>query len=139
MLPSGAQIENKAYDVTVDPLHTVFSPYGTVQKMAIFEKNGQWQVILLVWLLLHGQVPPGLYLVANSPCLWTVIPRVLQALVQYSNPTEAANAKAALEGHAIYDGGYNRVRRSVLSTCNMLAICLQHALSSTTSLSRNKQ
>ena len=38
------QIENMAYPVTVDPLHTVFSPYGTVQKMAIFEKNNQWQV-----------------------------------------------------------------------------------------------
>ena len=33
-----------AYPVTVDPLHTVFSPYGAVQKMAIFEKNNQWQV-----------------------------------------------------------------------------------------------
>ncbi len=38
------QVENMAYPVTVDPLHTVFSPYGTVQKMAIFEKNNQWQV-----------------------------------------------------------------------------------------------
>ncbi len=33
-----------AYPVTVDPLHTVFSPYGTVQKIATFEKNNQWQV-----------------------------------------------------------------------------------------------
>ena len=33
-----------------------------------------------------------------------------QALVQYPDPGSAANAKAALEGHAIYDGGYNRVR-----------------------------
>lgn len=40
----GVQVENMAYPVTVDPLHTVFSPYGTVQKMAIFEKNNQWQV-----------------------------------------------------------------------------------------------
>jgi len=30
--------------------------------------------------------------------------------VQYPDPGSAANAKAALEGHAIYDGGYNRVR-----------------------------
>ena len=29
--------------MTVDPLHTVFSPYGFVQKMAIFEKNSTWQ------------------------------------------------------------------------------------------------
>ena len=33
-----------AYPVTVDALHTVFSPYGFVQKIAIFEKGGQHQV-----------------------------------------------------------------------------------------------
>ncbi len=32
------------YPVTVDALHTVFSPYGFVQKIAIFEKGGQHQV-----------------------------------------------------------------------------------------------
>ena len=63
------------YPVTVDPLHTVFSPYGAVQKIAIFEKNNGWQ-----------------------------------ALIQYADAVSAANAKTALEGHAIYDGGYNRVR-----------------------------
>lgn len=34
---------------------------------------------------------------------------VLQALIQYPDPVSANNAKNALEGHAIYDGGYNRV------------------------------
>ena len=38
------QIENQAYPVNVDALNTVFSPYGFVQKIAIFEKNGQTQV-----------------------------------------------------------------------------------------------
>ena len=38
------QIENQAYPVNVDALNTVFSPYGFVQKIAIFEKNGQSQV-----------------------------------------------------------------------------------------------
>ena len=33
----------------------------------------------------------------------------LQALIQYPDPVAANNAKTALEGHAIYDGGYNRV------------------------------
>lgn len=33
-----------AYPMTVDAVHTVFGPYGTVQKIAIFEKNGQTQV-----------------------------------------------------------------------------------------------
>ena len=40
-----AQIENQAYPVNVDALNTVFSPYGFVQKIAIFEKNGQSQVM----------------------------------------------------------------------------------------------
>lgn len=43
-----------------------------------------------------------------------------QALVQYPDPGSAANAKAALEGHAIYDGGYNRVRNA-----SLLALCLR--------------
>ncbi len=34
----------------------------------------------------------------------------VQALIQYPDPGSATNAKVALEGHAIYDGGYNRVR-----------------------------
>ena len=32
------------YPVNVEALNTVFSPYGFVQKIAIFEKNGQTQV-----------------------------------------------------------------------------------------------
>lgn len=38
------QIENQAYPVNVEALHTVFSPYGAVQKIACFEKNNTWQV-----------------------------------------------------------------------------------------------
>ena len=38
------QIENQAYPVNVDALHTVFQPYGVVQKIACFEKNNTWQV-----------------------------------------------------------------------------------------------
>lgn len=38
------QIENAMYPVNVEALNTVFSPYGFVQKIAIFEKNGQTQV-----------------------------------------------------------------------------------------------
>ena len=40
----GLQIENQAYPVNVDALHTVFNPYGFVQKIACFEKNNTWQV-----------------------------------------------------------------------------------------------
>ncbi|KAL9289907.1 Polypyrimidine tract-binding protein 1 [Arabidopsis thaliana] len=39
-------IENMQYAVTVDVLHTVFSAYGTVQKIAIFEKNGSTQALI---------------------------------------------------------------------------------------------
>nr|WHA31272.1 PTB [Chenopodium album] len=41
-----AAIENMQYAVTVDVLHTVFSAFGTVQKIAIFEKNGQTQALI---------------------------------------------------------------------------------------------
>ncbi|XP_028780493.1 polypyrimidine tract-binding protein homolog 1 isoform X1 [Neltuma alba] len=41
-----ASIENMQYAVTVDILHTVFSAFGTVQKIAIFEKNGQTQALV---------------------------------------------------------------------------------------------
>lgn len=40
----GAQIEEQEYPVLIDALATVFSPYGQLEKMAIFEKNGMWQV-----------------------------------------------------------------------------------------------
>jgi polypyrimidine tract-binding protein 2 len=41
-----ASIENMQYAVTVDVLHTVFSAFGSVQKIAIFEKNGGTQALI---------------------------------------------------------------------------------------------
>ncbi|MCL7027841.1 hypothetical protein MKW94_003026 [Papaver nudicaule] len=41
-----ASIENMQYAVTIDVLHTVFSAFGTVQKIAMFEKNGEMQVLI---------------------------------------------------------------------------------------------
>ncbi|GER45838.1 polypyrimidine tract-binding protein-like [Striga asiatica] len=41
-----ASMENMQYTVTVDVLHTVFSAFGTVQKIAIFEKNGGTQALI---------------------------------------------------------------------------------------------
>ncbi|KAK3147092.1 hypothetical protein QOZ80_3BG0277960 [Eleusine coracana subsp. coracana] len=41
-----ASIENMQYAVSVDVLHTVFSSFGTVQKIAIFEKNGTTQALV---------------------------------------------------------------------------------------------
>ncbi|KAK9116699.1 hypothetical protein Sjap_015646 [Stephania japonica] len=41
-----ASIENMQYAVTVDVLHTVFSAFGTVQKIAMFEKNGGMQALI---------------------------------------------------------------------------------------------
>lgn len=57
------QIENATYPVNVEALNTVFSPYGFVQKIAIFEKNGQTQVTYISRILSHAgpaalQAPP---------------------------------------------------------------------------------
>lgn len=41
-----ASIENMQYAVTVDVLHTVFSAFGAVQKIAMFEKNGGMQALI---------------------------------------------------------------------------------------------
>ncbi|CAN4079393.1 unnamed protein product [Withania somnifera] len=41
-----ASLENMQYAVTVEVLHTVFSSFGTVQKIAMFEKNGQTQALI---------------------------------------------------------------------------------------------
>ena len=37
-------IVDVAYSPTVEALHTIFSTYGHVLKMTIFEKSGNWQV-----------------------------------------------------------------------------------------------
>ncbi|CAI5509888.1 unnamed protein product [Closterium sp. Naga37s-1] len=41
-----ASIENMQYPVTMDVLHTVFSAYGAVQKIAIFEKTAGFQALV---------------------------------------------------------------------------------------------
>ncbi|CAM8924953.1 unnamed protein product [Rhodiola kirilowii] len=41
-----ASIENMQYEVTLDVLHTVFSAFGTVQKIAMFDKNGGLQALI---------------------------------------------------------------------------------------------
>ncbi|CAN1322457.1 Polypyrimidine tract-binding protein homolog 1 [Linum perenne] len=41
-----ASIENMQYAVTLDVFHTVFSAFGNVQKIAIFEKNGSTQALI---------------------------------------------------------------------------------------------
>ncbi|XP_066331326.1 polypyrimidine tract-binding protein homolog 1-like isoform X1 [Miscanthus floridulus] len=41
-----ASIENMQYAVTVDVLHTVFSAFGSVQKIAMFEKNSGMQALI---------------------------------------------------------------------------------------------
>jgi hypothetical protein len=37
-------VDNAQYPVTVEAVHQVFSPYGLVHKIAIFERNDSWQV-----------------------------------------------------------------------------------------------
>ncbi|URE15952.1 hypothetical protein MUK42_13100 [Musa troglodytarum] len=41
-----ASIENMQYTVTIDVLHEVFSAFGFVQKIAIFEKNAGFQALI---------------------------------------------------------------------------------------------
>ena len=41
----------------------------------------------------------------------------VQALVQYPDGISATTAMTALEGHAIYDGGYNKVREPFFLKC----------------------
>eukprot|EP00249_Psilotum_nudum_P022521 c28548_g1_i1 orf=266-2044(-) len=41
-----ASVENMQYGVTIEVLHTVFSAFGNVQKIAIFEKNGGFQALV---------------------------------------------------------------------------------------------
>ena len=108
------QIENAMYPVNVEALNTVFSPYGFVQKIAIFEKNGQTQVShALTKTALHGELPAVQKLLATCKLWGESTPELfnaLQALIQYPDPTSAGSAKQALEGHAIYEGGCNKVQ-----------------------------
>lgn len=53
------QIENQAYPVNVDALHTVFQPYGFVQKIACFEKNNTWQVRFCTFAAPYHILLPG--------------------------------------------------------------------------------
>ncbi|KAI9100010.1 hypothetical protein K1719_024228 [Acacia pycnantha] len=41
-----ASIENMQYAVTLDVLHMVFSSFGPVQKIAMFDKNGGLQALI---------------------------------------------------------------------------------------------
>ena len=109
------QIENAMYPVNVEALNTVFSPYGFVQKIAIFEKNGQTQVghaLTRAKQALHGELSAiqGLLAICKAWGYQTLeLFEALQALIQYPDPTSAGSAKQALEGHAIYEGGCNKV------------------------------
>ncbi|KAI5076108.1 hypothetical protein GOP47_0008173 [Adiantum capillus-veneris] len=41
-----ASIENMQYEVTIDVLHAIFSAFGTVEKIAMFEKNAGLQALI---------------------------------------------------------------------------------------------
>jgi len=65
----GVQIENQAYPVNVEALHTVFTPYGFVQKIACFEKNNTWQVkskLIVVGILCDKQMQVLMLLVLTA-------------------------------------------------------------------------
>lgn len=43
------------YELTVDSIHEIFKGYGDVKKIAIFQKNNQWQALVQYP---DHQVPP---------------------------------------------------------------------------------
>ncbi|KAF9663749.1 hypothetical protein SADUNF_Sadunf17G0084400 [Salix dunnii] len=134
-----ASIENMQYAVTVDVLHTVFSGFGTVQKIAIFEKNGGTQALIQF---------PGMLSFVMTDCLqillvycadylcWVGVefsstflkPGISKSITHLSlqsgwsgldgrflhsvDVATAAVAKETLEGHCIYDGGYCKLHLS---------------------------
>lgn len=40
------QVDEYMYDLTVDNIHEIFKRYGDVKKIAIFQKNNQWQALV---------------------------------------------------------------------------------------------
>ncbi|KAG6476717.1 hypothetical protein ZIOFF_065964 [Zingiber officinale] len=128
-----ASIENMQYAVTVDVLHTVFSAFGTVQKIAIFEKNGGTQALIQYpgcvsyWVFNSSVsgVPDLLCEIFNPPPEYHICSLESLLLPYYGKSdflkglmllhfymTTAAVAKEALEGHCIYDGGYCKLHLS---------------------------
>ncbi|KAG6741755.1 hypothetical protein POTOM_055034 [Populus tomentosa] len=114
-----ASIENMQYAVTVDVLHTVFSAFGTVQKIAIFEKNGGTQALIQYPEMAKGpgisksitRLQPGVS--KSITCLhlqsgWIGLGGGFSPL----DVATAAVAKETLEGHCIYDGGYCKLHLS---------------------------
>ncbi|KAH9646588.1 polypyrimidine tract-binding protein [Citrus sinensis] len=116
-----ASIENMQYAVTLDVLHMVFSAFGPVQKIAMFDKNGGLQALI--------QYPgkflnlPSLFLIIcliiNSILLrHTTLSRHLRCLIDVAmvplvaDVQTAVVAKEALEGHCIYDGGFCKLHIS---------------------------
>lgn len=40
------QVDDYMYELTVDSIHEIFKGYGEVRKIAIFQKNNQWQALV---------------------------------------------------------------------------------------------
>lgn len=118
------------YDLTVDNIHEIFKRYGDVKKIAIFQKNNQWQALVQYPDHQVGIPPPLLSqggpqcnrLTRDRPsstvrstcaaagvstCLFSA-PSISRCLSLQS----AAAAKQVLEGHAMFEGGANVLRLS---------------------------
>jgi hypothetical protein len=46
MFWSVLQVDDYMYELTVDSIHEIFKGYGEVRKIAIFQKNNQWQALV---------------------------------------------------------------------------------------------
>lgn len=83
----------------------MFSTYGVVQKIAIFEKNGQTQALV--------QYPGiSLYIRTQKNSKLFELDVLIDLALEFSDVGTAASAREALEGHCIYDGGYCKLHLS---------------------------
>ncbi|KAF9601033.1 hypothetical protein IFM89_015018 [Coptis chinensis] len=109
-----ASIENMQYLVNVDVLQTVFSSFGQVQKIAMFEKNGGTHALIQY----PGPLVGSLSSYFSVPyrklvCRLISLQQFFNAFAPFiSDAQTAVVAKEALEGHCIYDGGFCKLHIS---------------------------
>ncbi|THG05472.1 hypothetical protein TEA_026007 [Camellia sinensis var. sinensis] len=87
-----ASIENMQYAVTLDVLHMVFSAFGPVLKIAMFDKNGGVQALIQFPVCRGGSIPTTILLRWES--WWYVLPVWLEIRLTF----EAAQPMVEMRG-----------------------------------------
>jgi polypyrimidine tract-binding protein 2 len=83
---------NVLYTVDINILHRVFSKYGTILKIVIFNKTGTFEGIFKAFLLYRKMLIRSLNTAG------------FQALIQFLDVASAVEAKLELDGQNIYSG-----------------------------------